>query len=79
MDRIPDVPVARRPVLLQARAVPAGAGVPMFINDEGAVLVAITAGPSGNGALTTITINRVVDLPDSFNDLNEFKQTRIAR
>jgi len=43
------------------------------------VLVAISAGPSGDGALATITINRVVDLLDSFNELNEFKQTRIAR
>jgi hypothetical protein len=32
-------------------------GVPTFINDERAVLVAITAGPSGDGALATITIN----------------------
>ena len=54
-------------------------GVPTFINDERAVLVRITTRPNRAGALAMITINWMVDLLDSFNELNELKQTRIAR
>jgi hypothetical protein len=34
---------------------------------------------AGDGALATTTINRVVHLLDSFNELDEFKQARSAR
>lgn len=54
-------------------------GVPTFVNDQRAVFVRLMTRPDGDGDLARRTIDRVVDLLDGFDELNEFKQTSIRR
>jgi len=54
-------------------------GVPTFVAGDRAVFVRLMSRPQGDTELATSTIDRVLDLVGGWSDLNEFKQTSIAR
>jgi hypothetical protein len=54
-------------------------GVPTFIADGRAVFVRLMNRPAGDGELARTTIERTVDLLESWPELNEFKYTSINR
>lgn len=54
-------------------------GVPTFIGTERAVFVRVMDRPDGDVTHATRTIERIVDLVEGFDTLNEFKQTVLPR
>ncbi len=54
-------------------------GVPTFISDNDAVFVRLMHRPGGDATVATSTIERVLDLFESWPDLNEFKHTAVLR
>lgn len=54
-------------------------GVPTFIADDRAVFVRVMNRPEGNAKIAEATVDRVLDLFDSFPELNEYKFTKIPR
>jgi len=53
-------------------------GVPTFISEDRAVFVRLMSRPGDDSDLASSTINRVLDLVDSWPELNEFKYTSIS-
>lgn len=54
-------------------------GVPTFIQGDRAVFVRLMSRPEGDAKLAKTTIDRVLDLVEGFEDLNEYKFTKIPR
>ncbi|MDQ1378318.1 MAG: hypothetical protein QOE15_2491, partial [Acidimicrobiaceae bacterium] len=54
-------------------------GVPTFIAGGRAVFVRLLSRPAGDDDLAVTTVQRVVDLTEGWDDLNEFKQTIVPR
>jgi hypothetical protein len=54
-------------------------GVPTFIMSDRAVFVRLLDRPGDDAKQATSTINRVLDLIDSWPELNEFKYTSVPR
>jgi hypothetical protein len=54
-------------------------GVPTFFAGDRAVFVRFMHRPDGDPEVARRTIERTIDLVAGWNDLNEFKQTRIPR
>ncbi|MDQ1377432.1 MAG: hypothetical protein QOE15_1605 [Acidimicrobiaceae bacterium] len=54
-------------------------GVPTFIAGGRAVFVRLLSRPAGDQDLAVTTVQRVVDLTEGWDDLNEFKQTIVPR
>ena len=54
-------------------------GVPTFISGDKAVFVRLMNRPEGDTKVAESTIERVLDLLDNFENLNEYKFTRIPR
>jgi hypothetical protein len=53
-------------------------GVPTFVTDQRAVFVRLMRRPP-DGPAAVATLNRLLEMIDSWTDLNEFKATRIPR
>ncbi|MHB1712374.1 MAG: DsbA family protein [Acidimicrobiales bacterium] len=54
-------------------------GVPTFIVGDRAVFARLMNRPNGDGEIAQAAIDRIVHLVDAHPELNELKQTRIAR
>jgi 2-hydroxychromene-2-carboxylate isomerase len=54
-------------------------GVPTFIVDDRAAFIRFMHRPDGDLELGRRTINRIVDLLETFPELNEFKHTTLSR
>jgi hypothetical protein len=54
-------------------------GVPTFIAKDRAVFVRLLNRPEGNSSLATTSIQRALDLLDTWPELNEFKYTSLPR
>jgi len=54
-------------------------GAPTFIAGDRAVFVRLLSRPGDDGVRAMSTVQRVVDLTEGWDDLNEFKQTVVPR